>query len=152
MFVLLALLVLAFIDEEQFLKTHYYTASKRLFMASMMYGAPAIGIFKLLFRCPVFFRREHSCRPRRGRVHALWGKHVILPRMVLTEIVHEIFGLARSLAHAPIGPSLSISPSSPFLLHRLPRPFSGVSCSFDSTVLWCGIRLRGQVPVLYTQS
>ena len=44
MFVLIALLVCAFIDEEQFLKTHYYTASKRLFMASMMYGAPAIGL------------------------------------------------------------------------------------------------------------
>ena len=26
----------AFIDEEEFLRTHYYTASKRLFMASMM--------------------------------------------------------------------------------------------------------------------
>jgi len=30
----------AFIDEEQFLKTHYYTASKRLFMASMMSTPP----------------------------------------------------------------------------------------------------------------
>ena len=36
MFMLICLLVSAFIDEEQFLKTHYYTASKRLFTASMM--------------------------------------------------------------------------------------------------------------------
>mmetsp|Transcript_25598 Transcript_25598/g.52090 ORF Transcript_25598/g.52090 Transcript_25598/m.52090 type:complete len:235 (+) Transcript_25598:232-936(+) len=42
MFVLITLLVMAFIDEEQFLKAHYVTASKRLFMASMMYGAPAL--------------------------------------------------------------------------------------------------------------
>jgi hypothetical protein len=83
MFVLIALLVCAFIDEaeilksqcprlvlqdrkagalnfqnfwqEQFLKTHYYTASKRLFMASMMYGAPAIGLFL----------RRLWCMPRR---------------------------------------------------------------------------------------
>ena len=53
MFVLIALLVCAFIDEEQFLKTHYYTASKRLFMASMMYGAPAIGLLSRPQGCPL---------------------------------------------------------------------------------------------------
>ena len=36
MFILIGLLVMAFIDEEEFLKAHYYTASKRLFMASML--------------------------------------------------------------------------------------------------------------------
>jgi hypothetical protein len=36
MFMLITLLVAAFIDEEEFLKAHYVTASKRLFMASMM--------------------------------------------------------------------------------------------------------------------
>ena len=55
MFVLIALLVCAFIDEEQFLKTHYYTASKRLFMASMMYGAPAIVLIGAFYGAEFVF-------------------------------------------------------------------------------------------------
>ena len=36
MFILIGLLLMAFIDEEDFLEAHYYSASKRLFMASML--------------------------------------------------------------------------------------------------------------------
>ncbi len=74
MFVLIALLVCAFIDEEQFLKTHYYTASKRLFMASMMYGAPAIGLLFRPRRCPPLSCSHFSVPADRSGLHHGAGK------------------------------------------------------------------------------
>jgi len=87
MFVLIALLVCAFIDEEQFLKTHYYTASKRLFMASMMYGAPAIVLIGAFYGAEFVFA-----------VKCLAAIHKADPDGIRYYYLYQIWALSFSLA------------------------------------------------------
>jgi len=87
MFVLIALLVMAFIDEEQFLKAHYYTASKRLFMASMMYGAPALILIGAFYGAEFFFALK-----------CLTSIHKSEPDGIRYYYLYQIWALSFSLA------------------------------------------------------
>lgn len=87
MFLLIALLVCAFIDEEQFLRAHYYTASKRLFMASMMYGAPAIVLIGLFYGAEFVFA-----------VKCLASIHKADPDGIRYYYLYQIWALSFSLA------------------------------------------------------
>lgn len=87
MFVLIALLVMAFIDEEEFLKAHYYTASKRLFMASMMYGAPALILIGAFYGAELVFA-----------VKCLSSIYKAEPEGIRYYFLYQIWALSFSLA------------------------------------------------------
>eukprot|EP00291_Cryptomonas_curvata_P022398 CAMPEP_0172170952 /NCGR_PEP_ID=MMETSP1050-20130122/11616_1 /TAXON_ID=233186 /ORGANISM="Cryptomonas curvata, Strain CCAP979/52" /LENGTH=178 /DNA_ID=CAMNT_0012842317 /DNA_START=85 /DNA_END=621 /DNA_ORIENTATION=- len=103
MFILIGLLLMAFIDEEDFLEAHYYSASKRLFMASMLYGAPALLLigcfyaaeFGFAVKCLISIEKSDPDGIRYYYLYQVWALSFSLAAFLMTThwSLNDIFNM-----------------------------------------------------------